>query len=65
VADRRARTIHVHGGISEGEFVRVRQAILPMPKLTIPALQVTMKAGALPADDASGRRFLKVPVNRL
>jgi len=36
-----------------------------MPKLIIPSLQVNMKAGELPAPDASGKRFLKVPINGL
>ncbi|MGL6212155.1 MAG: MBL fold metallo-hydrolase [Paracoccaceae bacterium] len=68
VAEQRANNIHVHDGITEDDFVRVREArdaTLPMPKLIIPALQVNMKAGQLPSADDSGKRFLKVPINGL
>lgn len=66
VAEQRAHNIHVRDGISEDEFVRMREArdaTLAMPRLIIPALQVNMRAGALPPADESGRHFLKVPVN--
>ena len=68
VAEQRAHNIHVHDGVTEDQFVAVREArdkTLGMPKLIIPALQVNMKAGALPEPDASGKRFLKVPINGL
>ena len=68
VAERRAHNIHVRDGITEDEFVATREArdrTLDMPKLIIPSLQVNMKAGKLPAPDASGKRFLKVPINVL
>jgi glyoxylase-like metal-dependent hydrolase (beta-lactamase superfamily II) len=67
VADERAHNIHVHDGVSEDEFVKVREArdkTLAMPKLIIPSLQVNMRAGHLPKDD-SGRPMLKVPLNGL
>jgi glyoxylase-like metal-dependent hydrolase (beta-lactamase superfamily II) len=67
VADERAHNIHVHDGVSEDEFVKVREArdkTLSMPKLIIPSLQVNMRAGHVPTDD-SGRPMLKVPVNGL
>lgn len=68
VAEERAQNIHVRDGISEDEFVRMREArdkTLGMPKLIIPSLQINMKAGELPAPDASGKRFLKVPLDTL
>jgi glyoxylase-like metal-dependent hydrolase (beta-lactamase superfamily II) len=68
VAEQRAHNIHVKDGISEDEFVEKREArdrTLAMPKLIIPSLQVNMKAGELPEPDASGKRFLKVPLNGL
>ena len=67
VADERAHNIHVHDGVSEDEFVKVREArdkTLAMPKLIIPSLQVNMRAGHLPTDQ-SGRPALKVPLNGL
>jgi len=68
VADERAHNIHVRDGVSEDEFVAVRNArdgTLAMPKLIIPALQVNMKAGRLPEPEPTGRRYLKVPLNGL
>ena len=68
VADERAHNIHVRDGISEDEFVAMREArdkTLSMPKLIVPSLQVNIRAGHLPEPDESGKRFLKVPVNGL
>ncbi len=68
VADERAHNIHVGNGTDEDSFVAMREArdaTLSMPRLIIPSLQVNMRAGNLPPADASGRAFLKVPVNTL
>jgi glyoxylase-like metal-dependent hydrolase (beta-lactamase superfamily II) len=68
VADERAHNVHVRDGISEAEFVRLREArdkTLGMPKLIIPSLQVNIRGGRLPEPEAGGKRFLKVPVNGL
>jgi hypothetical protein len=68
IAEERAHNIHVRDGITEEEFVAMREArdrTLDMPRLILPSLQVNMRAGALPPPDPSGRRFLKVPVNAL
>ncbi|WP_186418141.1 MBL fold metallo-hydrolase [Bosea sp. CS1GBMeth4] len=68
VAEQREHNIHVRDGISEDEFVAMREkrdATLAMPRLIIPSLQVNMKAGELPKPDESGKRFLKVPLDTL
>ncbi|MCB1449020.1 MAG: MBL fold metallo-hydrolase, partial [Nitratireductor sp.] len=68
VGEERAHNIHVRDGISEDEFVKMREtrdATLDMPKLIIPSLQVNMRAGKLPPKDKDGKVFLKVPVNGL
>ena len=68
VGEQKAHNIHVRDGITEDEFVAMRDArdkSLAMPKLIIPALQVNMRAGALPEPDETGTRFLKVPINGL
>jgi glyoxylase-like metal-dependent hydrolase (beta-lactamase superfamily II) len=68
VGEERADNIHVRDGIGEDEFVAMRtarDATLDMPRLIIPSLQVNMKAGQLPAPDAAGKRFLKVPLDGL
>lgn len=66
VAEQRAHNIHVGAGISADDFVTMREARdadLDMPTLILPSLQVNMRAGNLPPIDASGRLFLKVPIN--
>ncbi|MBB5223090.1 glyoxylase-like metal-dependent hydrolase (beta-lactamase superfamily II) [Amaricoccus macauensis] len=68
VGDEKAHNIHVGGGATREAFVKMREArdaTLGMPKLIIPSLQVNMRAGELPPPDATGKRFLKVPVNVL
>ena len=66
VGAEREGNIHVGGGKDEETFVTMREArdaTLPTPSLLLTALQVNVKAGALPAADRAGRRFLKVPLN--
>ncbi|WP_088348894.1 MULTISPECIES: MBL fold metallo-hydrolase [Rhodomicrobium] len=68
VAEERANNIHVREGISEDEFVAMREArdkTLGMPKLIIPSIQVNIRGGNLPEPDDSGKRFLKVPIDGL
>jgi glyoxylase-like metal-dependent hydrolase (beta-lactamase superfamily II) len=68
VAEERARNIHVGDGIDEKTFVAMRNtrdATLAMPHLILPSLQVNMKAGQLPAAEANGKRYLKVPLDTL
>jgi glyoxylase-like metal-dependent hydrolase (beta-lactamase superfamily II) len=57
--------IHI-AGRSEDDFVAMREArdaTLSPPQLILPALQVNIRAGALPPAEASGKRFLKLPMN--
>lgn len=68
VAAQKADNIHVGGGRSEADFVALRDArdaTLPAPQLILPSLQINIRAGALPPAEASGRRFLKTPLNAL
>lgn len=68
VAEQRERNIHVHDGVSEDDFVRMREArdgTLAMPVLILPAIQVNIRAGALPPPEANGVSYLRIPVNRL
>lgn len=68
VADEREHNIHVRDGVSEDEFVEMREARdkqLGMPRLIIPSLQVNMRGGRLPPKDTDGSSYLKVPVNKL
>ena len=66
VGEQRERNIHVGHGVSEADFVAMRESrdtTLAMPTLILPSLQVNMRAGHLPPLDRSGRLFLKVPIN--
>jgi glyoxylase-like metal-dependent hydrolase (beta-lactamase superfamily II) len=68
VADERKHNIHVRDGVTEDEFVAMREArdkTLEMPKLIIPSLQINMRAGRMPPKDDKGKVFLKVPINGL
>ena len=68
VAEERARNVHVRDGVSEDEFVAMREArdkTLDMPTLILPSIQVNMRAGHLPPADDNGTVYLKLPVNRL
>lgn len=59
------RNIHVHDGVSEDEFVKMRttrDATLAAPTLLMPSIQVNMRAGKLPPADANGVHYLRVPV---
>ena len=68
VAEERAKNVHVHDGVSEDEFVAMREArdkTLSMPTLILPSVQVNMRAGHFPPPDSDGNVYLKLPVNRL
>ncbi|MEP1216971.1 MAG: MBL fold metallo-hydrolase [Marinobacter sp.] len=66
VAEQRRDNIHVHEGISEDDFVKMRterDATLDMPRLILPSVQVNMRAGHMPPAEDNGQVYLKVPVN--
>ena len=68
VGEQRAKNLHVRDGISEEEFVALRQArdrTLEMPVLILPSIQVNMRAGRFPPAEANGTVYLKLPVNVL
>ncbi len=68
VAEQRAANVHVHDGVSEEEFVRMRtarDATLQMPVLILPSVQVNMRAGELPPPEDNGIRYLKIPIDAL
>jgi hypothetical protein len=44
---------------------KARDATLDMPRLILPSVQVNMRAGHLPAPEANGVTYLKIPVNAL
>ncbi len=67
IAAQREANIHVGGGVDEASFVDVREkrdAGLSVPALLLPAVQVNIRAGALPPAAANGLSYLKLPLNR-
>ena len=68
VAEQRAGNIHVHDGVSEEDFVRMRtarDATLEMPVLILPSVQVNIRAGEMPPPEDNGVSYLKIPLNAL
>ena len=64
----RTGNIHVHEGINEDAFVKMRtqrDKTLAMPRLILPSIQVNMRAGNLPEPEENGTRYLKLPLNIL
>jgi len=68
VAEQRKLNIHAHDGVSEDEFVAMREsrdATLEMPRLILPSVQTNMRAGHLPPPEDNGMVYLKIPLNAL
>lgn len=68
VAEQRRSNIHVHDGIGEEDFVRLRTARdagLAMPRLILPSVQINMRAGNLPPAEENGVSYLKIPIDAL
>nr|WP_295375452.1 MBL fold metallo-hydrolase [Pseudoxanthomonas sp.] len=68
VAAQREGNIHVGNQRGEEAFVALREArdaTLPVPRLILPALQVNIRGGRLPAADANGIAYLRLPLNQL
>jgi glyoxylase-like metal-dependent hydrolase (beta-lactamase superfamily II) len=66
VAAQRSGNIHLHDGVGEADFVAMRTRrddTLEMPALILPAIQVNINAGQMPAPDENGVRYLRIPVN--
>lgn len=65
VAEERTNNIHVHDGVSEDDFVKMRtarDATLSAPRLLLPSIQTNIRAGNLPPAEDNGVRYLKIPV---
>ncbi|CAM3650198.1 MBL fold metallo-hydrolase [Polynucleobacter brandtiae] len=64
----RANNIHVHDGVSEADFIKmrtIRDATLTMPTLILPSIQINMRAGHFPEPESNGVSYLKIPLNAL
>jgi len=68
VSMQRTGNIHVRDAAGEDEFVAMRTArdrTLQMPTLILPAIQVNIRAGAMPPPEANGTSYLKIPLDAL
>jgi glyoxylase-like metal-dependent hydrolase (beta-lactamase superfamily II) len=68
VAEQRAANVHVRDGVTEEEFVAMRNArdaTLDAPLLILPSLQVNIRAGAMPPASPGGHVYLRLPVNAI
>lgn len=68
VATQRESNIHIHDGVSEDAFVKMRSArdaTLEMPVLILPAVQLNIRAGEMPPKEANGVAYFKIPINAL
>lgn len=67
VAEQQAKNVHI-AGIEESQFVTLREARdakLDAPQLILPALQVNIRAGAMPPATPGGHTYLRLPVNAI
>ena len=68
VKSQREHNIHVRDGISEAQFVTMRQArdaTLDVPTLILPSIQVNIRAGHMPPAEDNGVSYLRIPLNAL
>lgn len=66
VGQQRDGNVHVRDGVSEEEFVEMRNqrdAGLSMPNLIMPSVQVNIRGGRLPEPEDNGVSYIKIPVN--
>ncbi len=65
VGEQKRASVHVHDGVSEDDFVAMRErrdAGLSVPKLLLPAIQVNIRAGRFHRAEANGVSYLRIPV---
>ncbi len=66
VAEQKRDNKHIKDGVSEDEFVAMREArdaTLSMPRLILPSVQVNIQAGKFPEPENNGVRYMKVPID--
>jgi glyoxylase-like metal-dependent hydrolase (beta-lactamase superfamily II) len=68
VGEEKRKNIHVHQGVTEAQFVEMRNQrdkTLEMPVLILPSIQVNIRAGHPPPAEPNGKTYLKIPFNAL
>lgn len=66
IGQQKQANIHLNAQTSKQAFVNMREkrdAILAMPKLILPAIQINMNAGHFPKPESNGQRYLKLPID--
>lgn len=65
VGEQRRSSVHVHAGVSEDDFVAMREQLdawLPVPNLLLPSIQVNIRAGHFDEAEANRVTYLRIPV---
>ncbi len=65
VDEQRKHSVQIHDGVSEDEFVKMREsrdAGLAVPRLLLPSVQVNIRAGHFPPAEDNGVAYLRIPV---
>lgn len=68
VGQQKSENIHIRPETTEEEFVQFRtsrDAMLSLPKLIVPSVQINMRAGEFPPEEENGTQYIKFPLNRL
>ena len=65
IGEQKAKNTHLTQGCSSQDFINFREgrdAKLNAPKLLMPSIQINIDAGHLPATEANGTAYLKIPI---
>ncbi len=68
VSEQSRTNVHLAEAATAEGFAVIRSSrdrTLPMPKLILHALQINIAAGTLPAPEANGRRYFRIPLGAL
>ncbi|ATJ90147.1 beta-lactamase [Acetobacter senegalensis] len=68
VGAERAHNVHVHDGVTEDDFVKMRttrDAKLSLPNLIMPSVQVNIRGGHMPEPEDNGVSYIKIPINKM
>jgi glyoxylase-like metal-dependent hydrolase (beta-lactamase superfamily II) len=66
VGEQKAHNVQLDEKTRREDFIQFREArdaTLTMPTLILPAIQVNIRGGELPAPESNGRSYLKIPLN--
>ncbi len=67
IKEQRTTNIHLRGGTSQADYVRLRRerdATLPLPARMLAALQINIRGGRKPEPHLNGTSYLRIPLDR-